>query len=78
MIKFRAGNRKMKLTDTTYKKSVKNLFNENRLPRWRRSSFPLIFSDGDLVCLPGIGVDTKARESSSHANKNIRASVVAK
>ena len=78
MIKFRAGNRKMKLTDTTYKKSVKNLFNENRLPRWRRSSFPLIFSDGDLVCLPGIGVDTKARESSSHTSKNIRARVVAK
>jgi tRNA(Ile)-lysidine synthase len=39
------------------RRSLKNLFQEAKVPPWQRERTPLIFCDGDLVWAAGVGVD---------------------
>ncbi len=75
VIRFGAGNRKIRLINSRVNKSVKNLLNEKALPQWRRASFPLIFSQSDLICLPEIGIDISAKAGSGSAEKSIKATI---
>ena len=75
IIRFGAGNRKIRLINSRVNKSVKNLLNEKALPQWRRASFPLIFPQSDLICLPETGIDISAKAGSGSAEKSIKATI---
>lgn len=42
-------------------RSLKNVFQEAAVPPWERDRLPLIHVDGNLACIPGIGVDLTFR-----------------
>ncbi len=42
-------------------RSLKNLFQEAGVPPWERERLPLVHVDGELACVPGIGVDVAFR-----------------
>ncbi len=78
IIKFGSGNRKIKLMNSNFKKSVKNLLNERALPQWRRPGFPLIFANNNLICLPDIGVDISSEQLSGLGIKRLKATIQSK
>lgn len=41
------------------RRTLKNLFQESRLPPWQRQQVPLIWCGSHLVAIPGIGTDCK-------------------
>ncbi len=38
-------------------RTLKYLFQESGIPPWRRDRLPLVFCDGNLVSVPGVGID---------------------
>jgi len=78
IIKFGSGNRKIRMMNSSFKKSVKNLLNEKAVPQWRRASFPLIFSQRDLICLPDVGIDISATTACGSEEKSIKATILHK
>ncbi len=52
-VRFRTGGEKIKLHRT---RTLKNLFQENGLPVWLRSSLPLIYYEDQLVAMPAVPV----------------------
>ena len=51
-IKFRQGGESLVVRGIN--KSLKQLFNEARVPPWRRAGYPLLYDHSQLVCVPGI------------------------
>jgi len=78
IIKFGSGNRKIRMMNSSFKKSVKNLLNEKAVPQWRRARFPLIFSQRDLICLPDVGIDISAATACGSEEKSIKATILHK
>ena len=42
--------------------SVKKLLREKAVPPWRRSNYPMIYTDDSLVCVPGVAIDSKLQK----------------
>lgn len=40
-------------------RTLKYLFHERGIPPWRRDRLPLVFCDGNLVSIPGVGIDCR-------------------
>lgn len=59
-VKLRQGGEEIQLTGRPTK-SLKKIFQENKVPPWIRERTPLLFADDELVCVPGIGVAAKWR-----------------
>ncbi len=55
-VRYRRGGERIVLAGHTHSKSLKKLFQEHAIPPWRRERIPLIFIDGQLAAVPGIGV----------------------
>ncbi len=58
-IRYRAGGERMRLFRGGSARSLKNLFQEAGIPAWQRPSLPLVFWRGQLVAVPGIGIDAE-------------------
>lgn len=56
-IRLRQGGERLRPDCNRPRRSLKNLLREASLPPWQRQRLPLIFSEEQLVCVPGIGVD---------------------
>lgn len=56
-VRRRRGGERMRPDCRRPHRTLKNLLQEARVAPWVRSRIPLLFCDGDLVCVPGIGVD---------------------
>lgn len=54
-VRYREGGESLKLKGRP-KKKVKQLLQESGMPSWQRQRLPLLFSDTELVCVPGIGI----------------------
>ena len=64
-IRSRLGGERMRPDCNRPRRSLKNLLQEASLPWWERESLPLLFSDENLVWVPGIGVDCAFQAGSS-------------
>ena len=54
-VRFRQGGEACRLQGRP-KKTLKKLLHEARMEPWWRDRIPLIYSDNELICIPGIGV----------------------
>jgi len=52
----RAGGERLRLDPHRPTRTLKNLLQENDIPLARRAVLPLLFRDGELVWVPGIGI----------------------
>ncbi len=57
---FRQGGERLGAGAAGSGRSVKQIFNEAKVPPWRRSDYPLLFAGDQLVCVPGLAVSTPA------------------
>jgi tRNA(Ile)-lysidine synthase len=55
-LRSRAGGERIRLAANRPTRAVKKLLQESRMPDWERQALPLIWSDDELVAVPGIGV----------------------
>lgn len=56
-VRSRAGNDRLRVDCRRPSRSLKNLFQEAGVPPWERRELPLLYCDGDLVWVPGIGIN---------------------
>jgi len=54
-VRLRRGGERMRLDHRRRLRSLKNLFQEQGVPPWRRDRLPLVYCGEDLVSVPGIG-----------------------
>jgi tRNA(Ile)-lysidine synthase len=55
-LRSRAGGERIRLAANRPTRAVKKLLQEARVPAWERECLPLVWSDDELVAVPGIGV----------------------
>ena len=55
-LRSRAGGERIRLAADRPTRAVKKLLQEAAMPAWERQSLPLVWSDDQLVAVPGIGV----------------------
>ncbi len=55
-LRSRTGGERIRLAADRPTHAVKKLLQEARMPAWERQALPLIWSDDELVAVPGIGV----------------------
>jgi len=55
-VRWRQGGERIRPSGHAQTKSLKALFREAGVPHWQRRGYPLLFSNGDLVAVPGIAV----------------------
>lgn len=55
-VRYRSGGERILLAGHAHSKSLKKLFQEHAVPPWRRDRIPLIYVDGELAAVLGIGV----------------------
>jgi tRNA(Ile)-lysidine synthase len=56
-VRVRAGGERLAIAPDRPHRSLKNLFQESALPPWERRRVPLVYCNGRLACVPGIGSD---------------------
>ena len=56
-VRNRRGGEKLRVDAGRPRQSLKNLLRESAVPPWERWSIPLVFIDGVLAHVPGIGTD---------------------
>jgi tRNA(Ile)-lysidine synthase len=56
-IRRRCGGERLRPGPGRARQLVTHLFQQHGIPAWRRDAWPLVFRDGALVAVPGIGVD---------------------
>lgn len=55
-IRYRRGGERIRLCGQAHSKSLKKLFQERGVPPWERDHVPLLYIDGALAAVTGIGV----------------------
>jgi tRNA(Ile)-lysidine synthase len=55
-VRYRSGGERIRLAGHAHSKSLKKLFQEHAVPPWQRSRIPLIYVDGELAAVLGMGV----------------------
>jgi tRNA(Ile)-lysidine synthase len=60
-VRLRSGGERLQPDPKRPRRTLKNLFQEAGVPSWERDRLPLLVCDGDLVWVPGLGVDAKYR-----------------
>ncbi len=56
-LRLRAGGERIQPDCRRPRRTLKNLLQEARVATWQRARMPLLFCDGELVWVPGIGID---------------------
>src|SRR5258706_3918168 len=54
-VRLRRGGERLRLDRQRPRRTLKNLFQEQGVPPWRRDRLPLVFCGEELVSIPGIG-----------------------
>jgi tRNA(Ile)-lysidine synthase len=55
----RRGGERLQPDPGRPRRTLKNLFQEAGVPAWRRARLPLLRCDGELVWVPGLGIDAR-------------------
>jgi tRNA(Ile)-lysidine synthase len=61
LLRPRTGGERMRLREAGPSRSVKHLLQEASIPHWARAALPLVFCDGRLAAVPGVGIDVAWR-----------------
>jgi tRNA(Ile)-lysidine synthase len=56
-LRRRVGGESMRPRAGGPRRTVKKLLQEHGIPPWERESLPLVYCNGELVCLPGVAVE---------------------
>jgi tRNA(Ile)-lysidine synthase len=56
-VRARRGGERLRVAPGRPHRTLKNLFQESAVPPWERAHVPLVYVDGRLACVPGVGVD---------------------
>jgi tRNA(Ile)-lysidine synthase len=56
-VRSRAGGERLRVEAGRPHRSLKNLFQESAVPPWERSRTPLVYCNGQLAVVPGLGMD---------------------
>jgi tRNA(Ile)-lysidine synthase len=59
VLRLRRGGERLQTDAKRPRRALKNLLQEAKLPPWERETLPLIYVDGELACVPGIGIDCR-------------------
>jgi tRNA(Ile)-lysidine synthase len=70
-LRSRGGGERIRLALNRPTRAVKKLLQEARLPAWERQSLPLVWSDDDLVAVPGIGIALAFQSAADEAGWRI-------
>jgi tRNA(Ile)-lysidine synthase len=71
-IRLRQGGEKLKPSCARPRRTLKHLLQEAGIPPWQRERLPLIYSGGQLVAVPGIGVDCAFQASTGEAGLQVQ------
>jgi tRNA(Ile)-lysidine synthase len=58
-VRARRGGERLRPAPGGASRTVKNLMQEARMPPWERERVPFIYCGETLVCVPGIGIDSR-------------------
>ncbi len=53
-IRYRQGGERLQPANTAHHKSLKHIFQEQRIPHWQRDCVPLVYVDDELVAVVGV------------------------
>jgi tRNA(Ile)-lysidine synthase len=67
MVRLRRGGESMRTAAGGHHRSLRNLFQETGMPPWRRERLPLVFLDGKLAAVPGLGEHADLRAGPGRA-----------
>jgi tRNA(Ile)-lysidine synthase len=59
-LRQRSGGEKFQRSSRSVPRSLKKQFQATGLPAWQRSG-PLVYAGGELVYVPGLGIDARAQ-----------------
>ena len=62
-IRLRSGGERLQPDARRPRRTLKNLFQEARVPPWQRKKLPLLYRGDELVWAPGLGVDARYQAS---------------
>jgi tRNA(Ile)-lysidine synthase len=57
IVRSREGGERVRLAAAAQPRALKRVLREAALPPWPRDALPLVFADGVLAAVPGIGID---------------------
>lgn len=57
VVHAREGGERLRLSRDRPRRALKTLLQEADIPHWQRDALPLVFCDGMLAAVPGVGVD---------------------
>lgn len=57
VVRAREGGERLQLARDRPRRALKTLLHEAAVPHWQRDALPLVFVDGVLAAVPGLGVD---------------------
>ncbi len=60
-VRLRSGGERLQPDARRPRRTLKNLFQEAGVPPWERERLPLLYRGGELVWVPGLGVDVTCR-----------------
>jgi tRNA(Ile)-lysidine synthase len=72
IVRSRAGGERIRLAMDRPRRALKGLLQDAGMPPWQRDSLPLVFCDGVLAVVPGVGVDAAFRAVSGTPGYEIR------
>jgi tRNA(Ile)-lysidine synthase len=67
VVRSRVGGERLALDPARPRRALKSWLHEAGLPPWERAALPLVFCDGTLAAVPGLGVDVDFRASPGKA-----------
>ena len=70
-LRTRAGGERIRLAPNRPTRAVKKLLQEARIPAWERECLPLVWSDDELVAVPGIGIAVGFQSAAGEAGWRI-------
>ncbi len=66
-LRGREGGERLRLDAVRPSRTLKNLWQELRIPEWKRGKFPLLFVGDELAYVAGVGVDAAFRAAAGEA-----------
>jgi tRNA(Ile)-lysidine synthase len=70
-LRRRVGGESMRPRAGGPRRTVKRLLQEHGIPPWERESLPLVYCNGELVCLPGVAVEAAWQAAAGEAGLRV-------
>lgn len=71
-VRVRRGGERLRIGALRPGRTLKHLFQESALPPWERAALPLVYCDGRLACIPGVGIDPQLAAGPAEPGLRVR------